>query len=280
MTSEPQITAISLGGGWQSTSMTFMADEGVFGRKPDCAIFADTHWESPALYEHINWMRKQVSFPIYTVDNGRSLKDDLLAGTNMGYASFAAIPAYMKGLDGAKNGMGKRQCTSNYKLIPIYKKLRKLMGLGPRSHISKGSFAEVWIGISIDEAHRMKPARNKWIHNRWPLIEINVSRQDCLVYFKERFPDQPLDKSTCMGCPFQSPRQFVRQYQRFPEEFKTVVAIDEKLRDGLSANATHAPYLHRSMIPVELAVQRDSMQLSFLSDDDQFGNECFGSCGV
>ena len=39
---------------------------------PDCAIFADTRWEPPSIYTHPEGLSKQLSFPLYVVDNGRS----------------------------------------------------------------------------------------------------------------------------------------------------------------------------------------------------------------
>ena len=44
------LTVISLGGGVQSSVMALMASGGAFGTMPDCAIFADTHWEPPSIY--------------------------------------------------------------------------------------------------------------------------------------------------------------------------------------------------------------------------------------
>ena len=82
MKPEPSLTVISLGGGVQSSVMALMANEGAFDRIPDCAIFADTRWEPPSIYEHLTWLRDRLSFPLYVVDNGRSLRGDVKALTN------------------------------------------------------------------------------------------------------------------------------------------------------------------------------------------------------
>ena len=78
MSAPPTLTVLSLGGGVQSSVMALMAGEslpptgsgGAFGRMPDCAIFADTHWEPPSVYEHIEWLKDRLRFPLYVVDNG------------------------------------------------------------------------------------------------------------------------------------------------------------------------------------------------------------------
>ena len=51
------LTVISLGGSVQSSVMALMANEGAFDRIPDCAIFADTRWEPPSIYEHLEWLK-------------------------------------------------------------------------------------------------------------------------------------------------------------------------------------------------------------------------------
>ena len=87
------LTVISLGGGVQSSVMALMASGSAFGAIPDCAIFADTHWEPPSLYTHLDWLAERLGFPMYVVDNGRS------------------------------------QCTEHYKIRPIQRKIRELLGL-------------------------------------------------------------------------------------------------------------------------------------------------------
>ena len=77
-----RLTVISLGGGVQSSVMALMASAGAFDRVPDCAIFADTHWEPPSLYPHLEWLAGQLRFPLYVVDNGRSLREDVKGLTN------------------------------------------------------------------------------------------------------------------------------------------------------------------------------------------------------
>ena len=40
-------------------------------------------------------------------------------------------------------------------------------------------FVELRIGISCDEIIRMKPGRQSWIEDYWPLIELGMTRADC-----------------------------------------------------------------------------------------------------
>ena len=66
---------------------------------------------------HLEWLEGQLRFPLYVVDNGRSLREDVKRLTNhSGSHNYVDIPVYLKGSDGEGNGIGRRQCTDNYKI--------------------------------------------------------------------------------------------------------------------------------------------------------------------
>ena len=64
--------------------MALMASEEAFGPTPDCAIFAfaDTRWESPSIYTHLEWLGSRLRFPLHVVDSGCSLREGVKALTN------------------------------------------------------------------------------------------------------------------------------------------------------------------------------------------------------
>ena len=191
------LNIISLGAGVQSTTMALMAAHGEITPMPDCAIFADTGWEPKAVYDHLEQLVPLLSFPVHVVSAG-NIRDDL---TTQNKGRYAAVPFYLRDGDG-NDGMGRRQCTHEYKLKPLMHKQRELLGVGRRDRIKKGSVT-VWVGISTDEAMRMKPTGRSWQVNRWPLIEKRVSRGDCLEWLKRNGYSHP-PKSSCIGCPFHS----------------------------------------------------------------------------
>ena len=278
MTTPPTLTVLSLGGGVQSTVMALMASQGAFDRVPDCAIFADTRWEPPSVYDHISWLKDRMSFPLHVVDNGRSLREDVKALTShSGHRSYVDIPVYLKGRNGEGDGIGRRQCTENYKVIPIRRRIREMLGLKPRQRVPSGVNVEMWLGISIDEAIRMKTSRDRWVKNRYPLIEAGMTRQDCMEWWNARY-DRPLERSACVACPFQSRHRWVETKRRWPELFAEAVEIDARLRSGLALDKT--PYLHRQRMPLAEAVKTDERDLGAAGQADGFGNECEGHCGV
>ena len=278
MSAPPTLTVLSLGGGVQSSVMALMAGEGAFDRVPDWAIFADTRWEPPSVYEHIEWLRDRLSFPLHVVDNGRSLREDVKALTNhSGSPSYVDIPVYLKGRGGEGDGIGRRQCTDNYKIRPIRRRMRELLGLRPRQRVPAGTTVELWLGISTDEAIRMKPSRDRWIENRYPLIEVGMSRRDCADWWAARY-DRPLERSACVACPFQSRQRWVETKRRWPELFAEAVGIDARMRGGLAF--AKEPYLHSLRMPLAEAVALDEEALGADGQRDGFGNECEGHCGV
>ena len=123
----------------------------------------------------------------------------------------------------------------------------------------------------------MKNSRDRWIVNRYPLIKAGMSRRDCMDWWKARY-DRPLERSACVGCPFQSRRRWVETKRRWPELFAEAVKIDDKLRGGLAY--VKDPYLHTLRIPLARAVSQDEASLASVGSADGFGNECEGHCGV
>ncbi|SBV92578.1 hypothetical protein KL86APRO_10271 [uncultured Alphaproteobacteria bacterium] len=164
-----RLRAPSLGAGVQSTTLALMAAHGEVGPMPDCAIFADTGWESKAVYEHLAWLKlpNVLPFPVHIVTAG-NIRDGLVRGAQG--ERWASIPAFTKSASG-KVGMIRRQCTKELKIVPIRRKVRELVGLtGKRS--PGRPVVEQWIGISLDEIVRMKMSFEPWQVNRWPLIEL------------------------------------------------------------------------------------------------------------
>lgn len=288
MASSPRMRLLSLGAGVQSTALALMAAHDEFwGDKPDAAIFADTGWEPRAVYEHLETLKPLLPFPVHVVSVG-NIKSDILARRNTTGGRFAAIPWFTltyqtKRIDGveipllgtAKKGMGQRQCTSEYKLTPIMWKIRELLGVGRRGFVRPGT-VEQWIGISIDEATRMKPARQKYITNRWPLVERGISRAECLEWLNEHGYTKP-PKSACIGCPFHNEQMWQEMKRDNPVEFEEACQVDDALRTGENNRGIKAQeFMHRSCVPLREAVELPLPK----KQPNLFENECEGMCGV
>ena len=90
---EPTIRILSLGAGVQSSTMALMADEGAFGIKPDAAVFADTGWEPDSVLKHLEWLKKQLSYPVHICKKG-NLNEDILKALRPGGNQFVSAPFY------------------------------------------------------------------------------------------------------------------------------------------------------------------------------------------
>lgn len=268
----PDLIMLSLGAGVQSTTLALMAEADMFGVKPDVALFADTGWEPPNVYETVEAVAAAVSYPVETVSNGRNLADDTFNGVNE-YGAYTSIPVYIT-LPGYGKSMGQRQCTAQYKIRPLERAAKARLGYGRSERVKPGTLVETWMGISTDEVTRAKPNRRRYIRNRYPLIEHNYSRQDCIRWLAEHHPDMPVGKSACVGCPYHDSETWKRIAKEHPEDFRRAVAIDHQLRTPGHNQRKGDAYLHRSRLPLDEAVALD------IATPSLFDEECDGICGV
>lgn len=170
--------------------------------------------------------------------------------------------------------IGSHPNTTDYKIVPIRRKVRELAGL-TRKRSPSFPVVECWIGISTDEIVRAKPSFEAWQVKRFPLIEKRLSRRDCLAWLRRHdYPDPP--KSECIGCPFHSNAVWRSMREQDAVAWQDAVEVDRALRTGLRGIRGEV-YLHRSCVPLEdvdLSTAADRGQL------DLWPNECEGMCGV
>jgi hypothetical protein len=296
-----RLRVLSLGAGVQSTTLALMAAHGEIGPMPDCAVFADTGWEPKGVYEHLAWLRSPnvLPFPVHIVSAG-DLRADIMAGAqgerSTSIPAFTCnvtpagtvVPVYDQDENGepvvvgsrimaterVEIGIIRRHCTTDYKIVPIRRKVRELLGItGRRAPTSP--VVEQWIGISLDEAIRMKPSFEDWQINRWPLIERGMTRLDCLRWLKRRgYPEPP--KSACIGCPFHSDDHWRHMRDHDPEAWADAVSVDRAIRTGFRGTRAEV-YLHRSAVPLD---QADFSTDSHRGQLDLWPNECEGMCGM
>lgn len=263
---------LSFGCGVQTVTIAAMVCLDEFER-PDFAVFADTQWETKATYDYLKdfipWAKER-GLEIVTVTAG-SIRSDALDSSKR----FASMPLYTETgqlmPSGKKeDGRLRRQCTSEYKIIPVRKAIRARAGMEP-GQIWRGEPAEAWLGISIDEIVRAKESRDKWCRNRWPLIEKKMTRSDCIAWLKSHgIPVPP--KSACIGCPFHNNSFWLTLKKESPVEWADAVDFDRAIRTT-TVNLRNPVYLHRSLTPLgEANIGEDQ--------GDMFANECEGYCGT
>ena len=263
------LRVLSLGAGVQSSTVALMIHHKELPMV-DCAIFADTKNEPDYVYEWLEYLKGIVSYPVHIVTRG-DLKEDMLSNKY----SFLPIPLYTINKKTGKKGFTMRQCTNDYKIQPIYQKIRELLGLKKYQRVPKDAKVEMVIGISRDEMVRCKESRLPYITNHYPLVfDKRFNRSDCMQWMKKNGYALPR-KSACTFCPFHSNDFWLDIKNNDPKMWKEVVDLDKTLR-----NATRKPedevFLHKSYVPLEEA------DLDPYKDQlDMFNDICDeGMCGV
>jgi len=234
------VEIISYGGGVQTAALLVLNMNGEVSPAAATAVFSDTGSELAKTYEHVEMMARQYPIEIVRSELGPLHEFVIKEGK---------VPIPFRG---DKGGMLYRRCTDRWKIQQVRRWLR--------DHGAEQ--ATVQLGISTDEAHRMKDSPRKWITHRYPLIELGLSRADCMQVLRdEGLPIPP--KSACFMCPFRKHSEWTRMKQEEPEEFEKAVDFEKHL-EGL--------YIHPALQPLDKAV---GDQYSFFEDD-----ECGGYCWV
>lgn len=245
---------------------------------PAAAIFADTQAEPASVYVWLDWLEKQLPFPVHRVTKGSLTKTALTMKRTADGKLYSKtdIPFFTRNNDdGSQGKIVNRGCTRDFKLGPLIKKQREIAGI-KRGQKTVGVIC--WIGISLDEVIRMKPSREPWSVNVWPLVEKGMKRHDCVRWLDAHgFPRPP--RSACKYCPFRNNFEWRRLKAEEPGEFAEAVQFERDLQHAkaISENFKHTPFLHRSLVPldqVDLSTDLERGQQSL------FGEECEGMCGV
>lgn len=264
-----KLRVLSFGGGVQSTTLLWMMIDGVLPWV-DAVLFADTGDDSQLTMAHIDDMERAVRAAsnhcqFHRVSRGETLSD-AIRRTHKRDIKFVAAPFYT-----GKGGQGRRQCTREFKIEPLEKKQRELLGYQPRQVIPPGT-CEVWIGISTDEVVRAGSAFSRWCVNRYPLLEKRMSRVDCARWLEARGHRVP-PKSACVYCPYRSNQEWRFLRDNDPQGFADAVALDEFIRDNTKLD--NYAYVHRSRKPLT--------EVDFSTDEDNgqgMLSFCEGGCGL
>lgn len=257
---------LSCGAGVQSTALLLLSTD---GHLPpiDHAIFADTGWEPPRVYQHVDRLRAHaethgITFHVVRWSPG-GLRADALDPAHR----FASMPLFTQedparcprcqgtGRDEAGlarcrkcrgtgmwdgRGMVRRQCTSEYKLRPIKEKVRELLGAVPYLDANgvrrvprvngRARWVESWVGISTDEVERIKPHDVAYMRRDDPLVtRLDLSRDQCSAYLADRWP-WPVEKSACIGCPFHDDTEWRAMRDTDPASFADACDFDDLIR--------------------------------------------------
>jgi 3'-phosphoadenosine 5'-phosphosulfate sulfotransferase (PAPS reductase)/FAD synthetase len=277
------LRVLNLGAGVQSTAIYLMIMDGDLP-PVDFAVFADVGDEPAAVYAHVEFLKSLNGPEIHTVTRG-CLGDNLINGVNADGQRHISIPTHLA-IDGVPTSMGRRQCTSEYKILPIERFLREQAGLEKGQRLTKGQTITQVFGLSWDEPRRVERVKANF-HGRagwqpeFPLFDDMMTREDCVRYLEKRLPEYTVARSACVFCPYKRDSEWISLRDTDPIGWQRAIEIDRAIRQETSVctkgmNATQ--YLHKSCVPlefVELKAEPPDRQAKF-----QWSQmDCEGMCG-
>lgn len=267
------MNVISLGWGIQSFTIAAMVAVGEL-EPVDVALHADTTHERRDTYTFAQrwtpWL-EQRGVRVVTVGDPTQASTVRSAATGIpgfpvthplpGGGKRVMIPAYTAT---ERGGMLRRQCTRQWKVVPMRRWLRVNRN---------GQRVDQWLGISLDEVQRMRDSDVKYISHRYPLVDLRMTRHDCVRWLERHGLEVP-PKSACVFCPFHDMAAWRELKQRGGEDWYQAVEVDETIRH---ARPPYSLFVHPARIPlvnVDLRTPEDRGQLSL------WDTECAGVCGV
>ena len=207
----------SSGGGIQSTAIAVLIWQGRLP-KPDFAFMADVGFESERTIRYIDSVVKprlrEVGLEFNLVDSSNYVDVQLV--DDKGNCN---IPAFRRNADGSVDRLSTR-CNGTWKQTVLRKWLRER---GVEKCVD-------WVGISTDESRRAhKNTGLKWIQNAYPLIEMGLSRKDCVQNIKDAGWPMPL-RSSCVICPLRTKFEWLRLKVDCPEDFERACDIEREIQ--------------------------------------------------
>ena len=270
---------LSFGGGTQSTHL--LEEHFIGNIHYDYIVFSDTGAEPQFIHEQVKWWKERQKeygnqTPFITTQHNsmiHGLEEMLFRYILTDYQRFQ-MPLYFNRIDENGNevpaGMTPRQCTVDFKIIPVKQAVRKMImqkyGLKPKQRFPQNVAIIQDIGFSYDELNRVSTWQSpqyKYIYLAYPLIEKGLTTQDSIDYLKEHgFPDK---RSRCYFCPFNCDLRDIGMdwYEIIETEslsFLKAVWFDEELRKVVREGKKHLrniPYFHYSRKPLKEVYEKE-----------------------
>lgn len=226
----------SCGGGTQSGAMAVLIQQGRLPR-PDYAFMTDTGRERSSTWPFVEGFIRPA---LATVGLNLKIIKAVDYGANLDVVYFP---------DGGEQTVmlpGFTTLAGHGKLPPFCSGKWK-RDVGERYMRSLGiERARNWIGISRDEARRIRKQHRDWCALWYPLIfEVPMTRPACVQLIRSQGWARPIPHSACYMCPNHSDAEWIDMQANWPEDFAAACELEAetRLRDP------HF-YLHPSCVPL------------------------------
>lgn len=208
---------LSWGCGLQSTLLLEMSSSGHLP-KIDVAIFSDTGFEHEYSYEIFDFYApraKKAGIEVIKIGDQDILSDS--------YKKAPPLPLFVE-----RSGRQiQRKCTRDYKIRPIQRVVRDLLGAKRRGRL-RADLVTTWLGITIDEIERAKPSRVAFINHQFPLLDLGFKRSDCEEWLRLRGLPIP-QKSSCKFCPYKSREEWQMMKSNDHSSFVLIADLEQHI---------------------------------------------------
>lgn len=216
---KPEYHVASFSGGKDSTAMVLhMIDR---GDHLDEVMFCDTTMEFPAMYRHVEKVKRVVEEAgiKFTVLEGPKNFEHLL----LEYRPKKKDPTLAKYRGKSWPSPRVRWCTRDLKIDVINKHLRAL---------KKNHTVVQYVGIAADEAHRLLREQQKDPDKRYPLVQWGWTEKDAIQYCLDSGYDWEglydiFDRVSCWCCPFKSLEELRKLRLHFPVLWWRLQTLDD-----------------------------------------------------
>ena len=231
---------LSYGGGVNSVAVCVLIAEGKLPR-PDYIIIADTGREATSTWDYLD----EVIQPyLARLDLRVEIASHDLSTVDL-YSHKGKLLLPMYSTQSGKLSKMSTYCSSEWKKLVVRRWLRQ-RGV---------SQCDVWIGYTIDEVERTKQSKLKWERRVWPLLDLMLTRGDCLRIIKAAGLPQP-PGSSCWMCPHRNNAEWRFLRDCYPEDFARAVELEREVRQ----NDNHI-WLHEDAVSLSRAdIERDNKQ--------------------
>ena len=223
---------ISFGGGVNSVAMMLYLYSEDPGRTDFESVFVDHGTDYPMTYDYLEMFQKY-------------LKDE-------GYPPITVIRPKEKNLydycfeHRMVPSIHPRWCTRQFKIKPLF------------DYYKKPCFQ--MIGIDAGESKRARISVEDGVENRYPLIELNINREECSQLIKwHNIPIPP--KSGCFICPYQTPYQWRELRFNHPDLFCRAEQLEKRNMEYRISKGKKPMYLSPRKASLRAVVEETQAQI-------------------
>ena len=242
----------SCGGGTQSGAIAALIGLGKLPR-PDCAFMTDTGRERSSTWPFVDGFIRpnlaKVGLELTVVKASEFARLDIY------WNDTVLLPGYPT--QSGEVGKLSPFCSGKWKQDVAERWMRSIGIQTCRN----------WIGISSDEARRIRAQHRPWLKLWYPLIfEIPLRRHQCVEVIRAQGWAGHIPHSACFMCPNLSDAEWIDMKINWPSDFAAACSLEDETR----LKDPHF-FLHPACVPLA--------QVDFLAQTTMFAERgCVGGC--